>query len=145
MGNLNKVLLIGRVGKDAELKCSAAGSAITNFSLATTEHYKDKAGTKAEKTQWHRCVVFGKLAELATKVTKGMALYVEGSISYSEYEKEGVKQRSTDIMVSSIQFLEARKDGEAKPATEQPKNAAEFDKALANSAAADDPSDDLPF
>ena len=146
MGNLNKVLLIGRVGKDPEITYTNANLPICKFSLATTEYYKGKDGEKKEKPQWHRIVVFGKLAETAGKLTKGSQVYLEGSLSYGEYtNKENVKVQTTDIMVNSMQLLDARKDSEAAPEKKSPAaNSSDFNKALAGASAPDD-DDSLPF
>lgn len=144
MGNLNKVLLIGRVGKDPETTYTSTNTPVCKFSLATTDYYKDKAGEKKEKSSWHRIVVFGKLAEIAGKLSKGSQVYLEGSLSYGEYtNKENVKVQTTDIMVTSMQFLDARKEGDAEKKSPA-KAESEFNKALSGSAAQDD-DDTLPF
>lgn len=102
MKSINRVTLIGAVGKDPETRYTAAGLAITSFSLATSEKRKDKD----EVTQWHNCVTFGKLAEIVSQyVTKGSKLYLDGTIQYQEYEKDGEKRFATKIVVNDLSML----------------------------------------
>lgn len=102
MKSINRVTLIGAVGKDPETRYTAAGLAITSFSLATSEKRKDKD----EVTQWHNCVTFGKLAEIVSQyVTKGSKLYLDGAIQYQEYEKDGEKRYATKIVVNDLSML----------------------------------------
>ena len=134
---LNKVQLIGRTGKDPEVKHLDSGQIVASFSLATTENFKDKSGERKEKTEWHNCQAWGKLGEIIEKyLTKGKLIFVEGKIQYREYEnKEGQKVRTTDIVLSDMKMLEKREGQtatESKP-TEQPQS---------NSA---EPDDSLPF
>ncbi|MEO8362735.1 MAG: single-stranded DNA-binding protein [Vicinamibacteria bacterium] len=117
MASVNKVTLIGNVGKDPEIRYTQSGEPIANFSLATSESWTDKAGQKQEKTEWHRVEVFGKTAQIVRDyVTKGKPLYVEGSIKYDEYtDKDGIKRNVTKIRVSGfnsrIVLLGSRGDG----------------------------------
>jgi single-strand DNA-binding protein len=114
---VNKVTLLGNVGKDPELR-QAGSSQVASFSLATTKSWKDKDGNKKEKTEWHRCDAWGKLGEIVAKyVIKGNKLYVEGSIEYDEYEKDGVKKYSTKIVLSDVTLL-GKKDSEPKAAAQ---------------------------
>lgn len=102
MKSINRVTLIGAVGKDPETRYTAAGLAITSFSLATSEKRKDKD----EVTQWHNCVTFGKLAEIVSQyVTKGSKLYLDGAIQYQEYENDGEKRYATKIVVNDLSML----------------------------------------
>ena len=102
MKSINRVTLIGAVGKDPETRYTAAGLAITSFSLATSEKRKDKD----EVTQWHNCVTIGKLAEIVSQyVTKGSKLYLDGAIQYQEYEKDGEKRYATKIVVNDLSML----------------------------------------
>ncbi|OUR96224.1 single-stranded DNA-binding protein [Halobacteriovorax marinus] len=104
--SLNKVMIIGRLGKDPELKYTPSGAAVCNFSVATSETWADKSGQKQEKTEWHNIVVWGKLAELCNQyLAKGRQAYVEGSLSTRSWEKDGVKRYSTEINAKTIQFL----------------------------------------
>ena len=106
MPNLNKVLIMGHLGKDAETKTLPSGVALTTFSVATSDKWKDKAGLAQEKTEWHLVEVWGKGAEYAASLKKGMAVYVEGKISSDEWmDKEGHKRRTTKIKADRIQGL----------------------------------------
>jgi single-strand DNA-binding protein len=102
MASLNKVCLIGNLGKDPEVRYLPSGDAVANFSLATTETWKDKSGQKQEKTEWHAIEVFGKTAEIVKEYcTKGKQIYLEGSIRYDEWtDKDGVKKTRAKIKVS---------------------------------------------
>jgi single-strand DNA-binding protein len=107
---VNKVILIGSVGKDPEQKNLPSGGMVVNFSLATSESWKDKqTGEQQELTEWHRCVCFGKLAEIiAQYVKKGSKLYIEGSLRTRSWEQEGVKRYATEIVVSEMQMLDGK-------------------------------------
>lgn len=109
--NLNKVLLIGRLGKDPEIKYTSGGEPICHFSLATSEKWKDKNGLQHEKTSWHNISAFRKLAEVCNEyLRKGSLIHVEGKLDYREYEKDGQKRQALNVVASDITFLEARKD-----------------------------------
>ncbi len=109
MGYLNKVLLIGRIGKDPEKRITPAGHSVVNISLATTERFKDKGGNRQEKTEWHRCVFWNRLAELVEHCKKGSQIYVEGALQTREWQdKDGNKRYSTDIVARSLQFLDSK-------------------------------------
>lgn len=113
MASLNKVLLIGNVGRDPETSYTPGGMAITRLSLATTDKYKDKnTGELRENTEWHRLVAFGKTAETISKyVSKGQSLYVEGRLKTSSYEKDGITRYNTDIIIDTFQFLGQKPQG----------------------------------
>ena len=102
MASLNKVMLIGNLGKDPEIRYTQGGDPIANFSLATNESWTDKSGQKQERTEWHRVEVFGKTAQIVRDYcTKGKQIYLEGSIRYDEWtDKDGNKQKMTKIRVS---------------------------------------------
>src|SRR5258708_22462001 len=102
MASVNKVILIGNLGKDPEIRYTQAGEPIANFSLATSENWTDKAGQKQERTEWHRVEVFGKTAQVVRDYcTKGKQVYLEGSIRYDEWtDKDGNKKYMTKIRVS---------------------------------------------
>ena len=106
MAGLNKVILIGHLGKDPELR-DVAGNKVANFTLATSESYKDKSGEKQTVTEWHNLVLWGKIAEIAEKyLKKGSQVYVEGKIMYRSYEdKQGNKRYITDIKVHDLTML----------------------------------------
>jgi single-strand DNA-binding protein len=102
MASLNKVILIGNLGKDPEVRYLQSGDPVANFSLATNEVWTDKSGQKQERTEWHRVEVFGKPAQVVRDyLSKGRQVYVEGSIRYDEWtDKDGNKQKMTKIRVS---------------------------------------------
>jgi single-strand DNA-binding protein len=102
MASVNKVILIGNVGRDPEIRYTQSGEPIANFTLATNEAWTDKSGQKQERTEWHRVEVFGKTAQVVRDyVTKGRPVYIEGSIRYEEWtDKDGNKRNTTRIRVS---------------------------------------------
>jgi single-strand DNA-binding protein len=110
MASLNRVSLIGNIGKDPESKYLTNGDAVTNVSLATTESWKDKnTGEKVEKTEWHRLVFFKKLAEIVAEYCeKGKQIYVEGRLQTRKYEKDGVTHYSTEIVCDTMKMLGTR-------------------------------------
>jgi single-strand DNA-binding protein len=114
---VNKVILVGRVGKDAVMRYTPGGAAQANFSMATTETWKDKAGAKQEKTEWHQIVAWQKLAEICGEyVTKGMLLYIEGKISYRQWDgKDGTKHYITEIVAGVMKMLGGGQKKEDKP------------------------------
>jgi len=110
MSGINKVFLIGRLGKDPELKYTPGGKAVCNFSLATSEKWKDQSGEWQEKTEWHRCQAWGKIAENAAKwLNKGKLAYVEGKLQTRSWEKDGQTHYTTEIVVREWQALEYEK------------------------------------
>ncbi len=115
---VNRVMLVGSVGKDPESKHLPSGSMVINFSVATSESWKDKqTGQQQELTEWHRCVCFGKLAEIiAQYVKKGSKLYIEGSLRTRSWEQDGAKRYATEIVVSEMQML----DGKPQDSGQQP-------------------------
>ena len=113
MGSLNKVLLIGNLGKDPELRYTPDGLAILKFSIATSEYFNDKSGNKSEKTTWHNIVAFGKMGQnLANYLNKGKQVFVEGRISNRSYDdKDGNKKYITEIVATNIVLLGAKGGG----------------------------------
>jgi len=107
---LNKVMLIGNLGKDPDVKYTQDGRAIANFNIATSEEWKDKAsGERKEKTEWHKIVVFGKLAEICGEyLVKGKKVYIEGKLQTRSYEKGNITRYTTEIVCSDMQMLDAR-------------------------------------
>jgi single-strand DNA-binding protein len=105
--SVNKVFLIGRLGKDPEVKKMTNGESVTNVTLATTESWKDKSGTKQEKTEWHNLVFYRRLAEIAGEyLKKGSQIYAEGKLQTRKWQtKEGQDRYSTEIIVSEMQML----------------------------------------
>ena len=114
MAGLNKVMLIGRLGRDPEIRYSQGGTAVVNFSIATSEQWTDKnTGERQEKTEWHRIVVFGKQAETCERyLSKGRQIYVEGRLQTRSWEKDGQTHYTTEIVVSNFQFLGDRSDNQ---------------------------------
>jgi single-strand DNA-binding protein len=113
--SVNKVILLGRLGKDPELKSTPGGTSVCNFSVATSESWTDKSGQKKEKTEWHRIVVWGKLGELCGQyLSKGRQCFIEGRLQTRDWEdKEGKKQYTTEILATSVQFIGGNADAGA--------------------------------
>lgn len=111
---VNKVILVGSLGNDPDVKYTQGGSCITRISLATNSQWKDKEGNKQERTDWHRVVFFGKLAEIAGEyLRKGASVYVEGSLKYDKYTgTDGVEKYSTDIVANEMQMLGGKQEGQ---------------------------------
>jgi single-strand DNA-binding protein len=133
MASVNKVILIGNVGRDPEIRYTSGGEAIANLSVATTERWKDKAsGEMQEKTEWHRLSVFGRKAEVIGEyVKKGSSLYVEGRLQTRKWtDKDGNEKYTTEIVVDNFQFIgkaPAQDDAPAAPARGRSKPAAPVD------------------
>lgn len=125
---VNKVILVGTCGQDPEVRYMPNGNAVTNLSLATSEQWTDKqSGQKVEKTEWHRVVMFGKVAEIAGEyLRKGSQVYIEGKLQTREWEKDGIKRYTTEIVVDmqgTMQLLGGRNNsegGEAAPRQQRP-------------------------
>jgi single-strand DNA-binding protein len=136
---LNKVLIIGRIGKDPEVRTLDGGNSVATFTLATSEKYKNKAGEKVEVTEWFNCQVWGSLAKIVGEyVKKGQLLYVGGKVKTESWEKDGVKQYKTVIVVNEMKMLS--NSGSDKP-TQESKSSGHQTSDTVN----DDPSTDLPF
>lgn len=122
-GTVNKVILVGRLGSNPELRATASGSMVANFSLATTTSRKGQDGNLQELVEWHRVVVFGKTAENISKYTaKGSRVYIEGRLQTRSWDdKEGVKRYTTEVVVDQVQFLDsAKKSASEYPADSKP-------------------------
>ena len=115
MASVNKVILIGNLGRDPETRYTTGGDAVTNLNIATSETWKDKAGEKQEKTEWHRVVLFGRQAEIAGEyLKKGRSVYIEGRLQTKKYtDKDGVEKYSTEIVGDRMQLLGSRDGGGA--------------------------------
>ena len=107
MGSVNKVILVGNLGRDAELRYTPGGAAVSKFSIATTEVWNDKSGQRQERTEWHNIDLWGKQAEsLSEYLVKGKQVYVEGRLQTDEYtDKEGVKRKSTKVRCERVVLL----------------------------------------
>jgi len=112
-GSINKVILIGTLGRDPEMRYLPNGNAVCSVSLATDEGYKDRnTGQQVDKTEWHRVEAFGRLAEIMGEyVKKGSKIYVEGKLRTDEYEKDGIKRYSTKIIANEMTMLDSRQGG----------------------------------
>src|SRR5713101_6539360 len=113
--SVNKVILVGRLGRDPETRYTGGGQAVANFSMATDESYKDKNGERQKRTEWHRIVVWSKLAEIAQQyLKKGSLLYLEGRLQTREWQdKEGQKRTTTEIVATNFRMLGGRAEGAA--------------------------------
>ena len=110
MASVNKVILVGNLGRDPETRYMPDGAAITNFSIATTEQWKDKSGEKQEKTEWHRISTFQRLAEIAGEyLKKGSQVYIEGRLQTRKWtDKDGVEKFTTEVIADRMQMLGSR-------------------------------------
>ena len=111
--SVNKVILVGRLGRDPETRFTGGGQAVANFSVATDETYKDKNGERQKRTEWHKIVVWGKQAEIAQQyLKKGSLIFIEGRIQSREWQdKEGQKRTSFEIVATNFRMLGGRGDG----------------------------------
>ena len=134
---VNKVILIGNLGADPEIKRIPSGATVANVNLATNDSWTDKSGNKQERTEWHRLVFWNKLAEIVEQyLKKGSMIYCEGRIQTRQWEKDGAKMYTTEIAVTDMQMLDGRSDGGGGQSEQsrapQQQSAPEFD-------------DDVPF
>ena len=156
MGSVNKVILVGNLGRDAELRYTPGGAAVATLNMATTEVWNDKAGAKQEKTEWHRVIFWGKVAESLTEyLTKGKQVYVEGRLQTRNYEnKEGRKVYVTEVVAEELILLGGKGGGgdsagdssqpvsmprsaQRTPAAQAPSDDSSFDQGITD--------DDVPF
>lgn len=142
MASVNKAIIVGNVGKDPEMRYMPNGEAVANFSVATTDNWKDKQGQKQEKTEWHNIVMYRKLAEIAGEyLKKGSSVYIEGRIQTRKWQdKEGNDRYSTEIIADQMQML-GKKDGES--VSVQPKTARHNEQN--DGTGFDGMADDIPF
>jgi len=150
MASVNKAILIGNLGRDPEIRYMPNGDAVANMNLATTENWKDKNGDKQEKTEWHRVVMFGKLAEIAGEyLKKGSQVYFEGRIQTRKWtDKEGQDRYTTEIVADRMQMLGSRSGGTSRPMPDEEDSAPSASKSAATSQSGggfDDMEDDIPF
>ncbi|MFO1311348.1 MAG: single-stranded DNA-binding protein [Burkholderiales bacterium] len=113
MASVNKVILLGNLGRDPETRYTTGGDAVTNLNIATSEQWKDKSGEKQERTEWHRVVLFGRQAEVAGEyLKKGRSVYIEGRLQTRKYtDKDGVEKYSTEIVADRMQLIGGGRDG----------------------------------
>ena len=150
MAGVNKVILIGNLGKDPELRVTPTGTAVATFSLATTERRTDKNGQRKDLTEWHNIVAFGKTAELVNQyLKKGRQCYLEGRIQTRSWDdKDGTKKYKTEIIINSVQFLGSAPGagGVAGTSDSAPLPEPDFDSApMPEAAGSSNANDDLPF
>jgi len=156
MASVNKVILVGNLGRDPEVKFMPNGDAVCNFSIATTDSWKDKAGAKQERTEWHNIVMYRKLAEIAGEyLKKGRPVYIEGRLQTRKWQdKDNNDRYTTEIVADSMQMLGSRdggqgsggEDGYDQAPRQQPARQAAPAKAPATTGSGfDDFEDDIPF
>ncbi len=151
MGSVNRVILVGNLGKDAELRYTPGGSAVSTFSMATTEVFKDKEGQRKEQTEWHTVVVWGKQAENCSQyLSKGRQVYVEGRLRTRSWDdKEGKKQYKTEIVAQTVQFLSGgggeRRAGGGGPRPSAPDRGGSSSDEAPEDIGTPPPDDDIPF
>jgi single-strand DNA-binding protein len=147
MASLNKILLIGHLGKDPEIRYSPDGAAVATFSIATSENFTDKNGTRQERTEWHSVKAFGKLADICKQyLTKGRQVYIEGRIQTREYtDREGIKRRFTEVLANQMIMLGSRSQGAdagVQPMESVARPVADADQAFGDPGITDN---DIPF
>lgn len=157
MASVNRVILVGNLGRDPEMRYMPSGDAVATFSIATTETWKDKSGQRQEQTEWHRISMFGKQAEVAGQyLKKGSSVYIEGRLQTRKWtDKEGQERQTTEIRADRMQMLGGRSGGNAfevmdddagggnpAPAQRQPSGSS---KPAASGSGFDDFDDDIPF
>jgi single-strand DNA-binding protein len=123
MAGLNKVILIGNLGRDPELRYTQSGQAVANFTLATNESWTNRSGEREERTEWHRIVAWAKLAEFCGEyLAKGKQIYVEGRLQTRDWEdKDGNKRYTTEIKADKLLMLGARSDAGYQPPADEPR------------------------
>jgi single-strand DNA-binding protein len=147
MASLNKLLLIGHLGKDPEIRYTQDGATVASFSLATSESFNDKSGTRQERTEWHSVKAFGKLGDICKQyLNKGKQVYIEGRIQTREYtDREGIKRRITEVVANQMIMLGSRSHGSdagVQPMESVAKSVADADQAFGDAGITDN---DIPF
>lgn len=143
MASVNKVILIGHLGRDPEVRYMPDGNAIANISIATTDTWKDKSGEKQEKTEWHRVVFFSRLAEIAGEyLKKGSLAYIEGKLQTRKWQdKDGQEKYTTEIVAERLQMLGSRE----RQSDEAPRQRQQAQAPNQSNGSFDDFEDDIPF
>jgi len=148
---INKAIIIGNLGDNPEVRYTPSGDAVVNFSVATSETWKDKqTGQPQERTEWHRCTAFRKLADIIGQYCqKGSKVYIEGKLRTRQWEQDGVKRYTTEISVDQFQMLDSRQDGgqnagqnSRPPVAQQPQQAPQTQP---QGGFGNDFDDDIPF
>ena len=147
MSGVNKVILVGRLGKEPEVRNLDNGATVANFTIATSESYKDKTtGEKKEVTEWHNVVLWRGLAEIAQKyVHKGDLVYIEGKLRTRSWEKEGVTRYTTEVIADNLTMLGSRGGGGGNSSNDMGSRSTERTPTESYNAPADTSTDDLPF
>ena len=152
MASVNKVIIVGHLGKDVELRYTAAGDAVANLTIATSETWKDKnTGEKKEQTEWHRCTAYRKLAEIMGQyLNKGALVYIEGKLTTRKWQdKDGNDRYTTEIQVDEMKMLGGRPDGGRRQQQDEgdfgPKNPPRERNVQGAKPSFDDLGDDIPF
>ena len=148
MSGVNKVILVGRLGKDPEVRHLESGAAVANFSIATSETYKDKQGNKQETTEWHNIVLWRGLAEIAEKyLTKGNLVYIEGKLKTRNWQdKDGNTRYTTEVVGDNMTMLGSKNDGDNSSSNaNQSARSNTSNQAAEKVELEEDESDDLPF
>lgn len=148
MASLNKVNLIGNLGRDPETKYLPSGDALTNITVATSEKWKDKNGEQKEETEWHRVTFFGKLAEIVAKYcVKGTQVYIEGRLKTRKYQKDGMDHYATEIVADTLKMLSGKPEGAGGAPAQRPAAAPAARPAAGGGKAPNfsDMDDDIPF
>lgn len=144
MASVNKVFILGGLGRDPEIRFMPNGEAVANFSMATTETWKDKQGVKQERTEWHNVVAYRKLAEIIGEyLKKGSQCYIEGKLQTRKWEKDGVTRYSTEIIADHMQMLGGKPDSSDNSHDQYKPSEGSTHKM--DSANFDDIPDDIPF
>ncbi|HJU23007.1 MAG TPA: single-stranded DNA-binding protein [Casimicrobiaceae bacterium] len=157
MASVNKVILLGNLGRDPETRYTTGGDAVTNLNIATNEQWKDKNGEKQERTEWHRVVLFGRQAEVAAEyLKKGRSVYIEGRLQTRKYnDKDGVEKYATEIVADRMQLIGGSRESSggdvefnsaaSAPSRREPATAGAGAKAAGAKKGVDDFDDDIPF
>lgn len=143
MAGINKAILIGNLGRDPEIRYTQDGRAVANFSIATSDEWKDKnTGEKKERTEWHRIVAFGKLGEICGEyLAKGKQIYIEGRIQTRSWEKDGITRYTTEIIADQMRMLGQRMDSADTSRPDENTDTQE----MPGPPMSDTPEDEIPF
>ena len=143
MAGVNKVILVGNLGRDPETRYTQSGAAVANFTMATSERWTSKDGEREERTEWHRIVAFGKLAEICSQyLTKGKQVYIEGKLQTRSWDdRDGNKRYTTEIVASNMVML-GRAGGGTSDSVAPPVDNGNY---AQNAPSGNKPEDDIPF
>lgn len=144
MSDLNKAMVIGRLGRDPEIRYTQDGKAVANFTLATSDKWRDKdSGEMQERTEWHRIVAFGRLGEICGEyLSKGKQVFIEGRLQTRSWEKDGVTRYTTEIVAGNMQMLGGRND---MPGSNRSAGQPAMDRGYPEPPMPDTQDDDIPF